>query len=823
MEYKGLRHLLQPLFPDSDLITYKDCISHEDAVRLVFTLLILAQSSCYHDSDTLPSTYERKFVMAASSTSDIRLMHIMKKDPQEGMRLLLEQYTGLVWHIISAHLNNPEDIRECVSETFSQFYFRREKYNPQKASLSLYLAAIARRIAVSRYRKEKRYHSGLQTRHSSGPPEISVSDSIDASEHREYSRAELKADLEQAMKELRPDELEIIRMKYYDGMTIREIAASLNLPYETVKKRHHRSLGKLRRTLILTLVIIALLLLTACTYSVLRYYEIVPDLWEILIEGNSDESPEDEVAPLTIPDPSDSSGGRDSSLSGRPDEDGSREEENLSSLSGSGTDTEGADTDGTDALAADASEDSMSSDQQAGWLDGFGIVSDAQGNAYALTEPVEFETEGMSGTVESAVYADNTLYATVMIRTEEGSFMDLAQEYIPGQTAFYILPDFSSLYQNERLLTSEGEHYNGMWGMDYQRVDYIYEDVELEEDNSGEIELTLVSEMAQNAPIPDVVPYEEAVTFSMEPAAVEGLENRLYRIDDSYGIITSARRDADGSLIVSIWPLSPAKGPQIMNALVRGPYAYSQGDVVTVIDKNGNEYAGECLKYSPDSDIKYFEWNFGQVPEGEYTLHIPCLFLRTSLPEEFYIPLDLVNCTWDDTEYPVYGGSLAVESITLLDSVPGERIDGAWHIASPCADTRYWKVCLRQTMDDPAFDLVALRPYCNWEYKDGGQEYLCVTGMPTVSDNIFKEDDPEMIELMVQVDTAVFRQSGIEISSTHHFNLEGTDIFYNTNEEQVCLRWNLPIDIPLDIDSSDSGSENEDSDRSSDDATAPVP
>lgn len=61
MEYKGLRHLLQPLFPDSDLITYKDCISHEDAVRLVFTLLILAQSSCYHDSDTLPSTYERNF------------------------------------------------------------------------------------------------------------------------------------------------------------------------------------------------------------------------------------------------------------------------------------------------------------------------------------------------------------------------------------------------------------------------------------------------------------------------------------------------------------------------------------------------------------------------------------------------------------------------------------------------------------------------------------------------------------------------------------------------------------------------------------------
>ena len=36
-------------------------------------------------------------------------------------------------------------------------------------------------------------------------------------------------------------------MKYFGGMTIREIADSLELPYETVKKRHQRSLHKLRR------------------------------------------------------------------------------------------------------------------------------------------------------------------------------------------------------------------------------------------------------------------------------------------------------------------------------------------------------------------------------------------------------------------------------------------------------------------------------------------------------------------------------------------------------------------------------------------------
>ena len=43
------------------------------------------------------------------------------------------------------------------------------------------------------------------------------------------------------------DEAELIRMKYFGGMSIREIADSLELPYETVKKRHQRTLHKLRR------------------------------------------------------------------------------------------------------------------------------------------------------------------------------------------------------------------------------------------------------------------------------------------------------------------------------------------------------------------------------------------------------------------------------------------------------------------------------------------------------------------------------------------------------------------------------------------------
>lgn len=81
----------------------------------------------------------------------------------------------------------------------------------------------------------------------------------------QIAKAELRTDIERAMKFLKPNELQVIRMKYYDGMSVREIAESLDLPYETVKKRHQRSILKLGKSLMITLVLI--FILTACVYG----------------------------------------------------------------------------------------------------------------------------------------------------------------------------------------------------------------------------------------------------------------------------------------------------------------------------------------------------------------------------------------------------------------------------------------------------------------------------------------------------------------------------------------------------------------------------
>ena len=168
--------------------------------------------------------------------SEQELLRMLDYDPHTGMAAMVEQYTGLLWHVAEHHLKNPEDIKECVNDTFLEFYIHRERFDSKKGTLATYLAQIMRNLSISRYRKNVLWDEQLDT---------PLEDPMSISE-----LAEARVDLERAMAALKPEDAEIIRMKYYGGMTVREIAASLGLSYDTVKKRHQRSLSKMRMLLL---------------------------------------------------------------------------------------------------------------------------------------------------------------------------------------------------------------------------------------------------------------------------------------------------------------------------------------------------------------------------------------------------------------------------------------------------------------------------------------------------------------------------------------------------------------------------------------------
>lgn len=176
---------------------------------------------------------------------------------------LMEHYTSLVRSTVERFLDNPEDVNECVNDTFMEFFRAKDQFDREKGNLSSYLTGIAKNLAISRFRKNV-------ARPTSELPD----DVIDRSDP--IGDTERRADLERAINQLSSDEAELIRMKYYEGKTLQEVADAQGLPHETVKKRHQRSLNKLKILLTTGLVLLLAALLAACAYAVLRHFGLLP-------------------------------------------------------------------------------------------------------------------------------------------------------------------------------------------------------------------------------------------------------------------------------------------------------------------------------------------------------------------------------------------------------------------------------------------------------------------------------------------------------------------------------------------------------------------
>ncbi len=203
--------------------------------------------------------------------TDEEILQLLSDDPDQAMEILVHQYTGLIWSTCSHHLAQTEDVKECVNETFSEFYRSFHRFDPQKGTLSSYLCAIAKHRAVTQYQKNKEWQDQQSFSRFDPDAVLPPPDIMDSLE-----QAEWRILLKDALTLLSAEDQKILELKYYENMTLQEISDALGLPYETVKKRHQRSIGKLRKALIGLLVLALMGILGACAYMALRYFGVIP-------------------------------------------------------------------------------------------------------------------------------------------------------------------------------------------------------------------------------------------------------------------------------------------------------------------------------------------------------------------------------------------------------------------------------------------------------------------------------------------------------------------------------------------------------------------
>lgn len=176
---------------------------------------------------------------------DALLLSLLKENPDKGWRQMMDQYTGLIYHIVRGKMGanfSQEEIEDCVSEVFVQAYEQWDRYDPEKSSVKTYLAMIAVRRAIDAVRRFRMTDS-IDDENTPEIPEIS------AGILNDLIREENRAELFQAIRKLPEIDRKLIYLRFWENRSSKEMGAQIGLTAAAVDQRIHRLLLKLRNTL----------------------------------------------------------------------------------------------------------------------------------------------------------------------------------------------------------------------------------------------------------------------------------------------------------------------------------------------------------------------------------------------------------------------------------------------------------------------------------------------------------------------------------------------------------------------------------------------
>ncbi len=180
--------------------------------------------------------------------SAIDLVVAYREGDEEGLEQLIRQYLKPVYGFIYRHVGNSADADDVTQEVFVKMWRKLTSFDINK-NFKTWLFAIAKNTAIDHLRKKKTIpFSRFDTAEGHNSLEETLIDSSPLPS-QVLENEERAKELERAIKKLPNAYRAVINFRYQDNLTFREIAQRLNEPLDTVKSRHRRALGALKKLL----------------------------------------------------------------------------------------------------------------------------------------------------------------------------------------------------------------------------------------------------------------------------------------------------------------------------------------------------------------------------------------------------------------------------------------------------------------------------------------------------------------------------------------------------------------------------------------------
>ena len=166
------------------------------------------------------------------------LQRIAERGDVEAFRKLFQSYAPRVKSYMMRQGADANTAEELAQETMLTVWRKAGLYSGDKGSATTWIFTIARNLRIDRLRREMTWIS-LPEGHNEEASTDALPDDI-------LSEQERKVRVQQALKELPADQLEVVSLSYIEGLSHSEIADRLHLPLGTVKSRMRLAYQKIR-------------------------------------------------------------------------------------------------------------------------------------------------------------------------------------------------------------------------------------------------------------------------------------------------------------------------------------------------------------------------------------------------------------------------------------------------------------------------------------------------------------------------------------------------------------------------------------------------
>jgi RNA polymerase sigma-70 factor (ECF subfamily) len=171
------------------------------------------------------------------TADDIVLIRRIEQRDESALSELYQQYGGLVYSIAYRVLQNSGLAEEVTQDTFLKVWNQIHTWDAQRGKLTTWLLTITRYAAIDRLRQEQRRHTQSA---------ISIDDLLNLIGSRDDTDWHDGDLIRSLLRQLPVEQLQVIELAYFHGLSHGDMSKKLNLPLGTVKTRVRSGILRLR-------------------------------------------------------------------------------------------------------------------------------------------------------------------------------------------------------------------------------------------------------------------------------------------------------------------------------------------------------------------------------------------------------------------------------------------------------------------------------------------------------------------------------------------------------------------------------------------------